>query len=275
MLLRNIRIILIVLFVIALIAAGALAAWHYTHDDISAPVFTSDYDLLVVSAKATDEQLCAGLHAYDNMDGEITDRIMVKSISPLVNTTDAIITYLVFDNASNAATYSRTIRYTDYHVPHFALTQPLSYAVGDKITLLDRLSATDVIDGDISNRIMLTQAAVSNSVAGSYPITVQVTNSAGDTAMLPLTVIVNTQSASAPTLRLDTYLIYVAQGDTVNWRSYINSVRDPLVGEGNISTVVCNTDDVDLDTPGVYEAYYFYVGQSDETATVILTVVVE
>lgn len=275
MLLRRIRVILIMLFVVAAIAAGALAAWHYTHDDVSAPVFTSDYELLVVSAKATDEQLCAGLHAYDNMDGDITNRIMVKSVSPLINTTDAVITYLVFDNASNAATYSRTLRYTDYHVPHFSLSQPLNYAVGEKITLLDRLAANDVIDGNISSRIMLSQSSVSNSIAGTYPITVQVTNSAGDTAILPLSVLVSAQSASAPTLRLSTYLIYVSAGESVNWRSYINSVRDPLVGDGSLSKVVCNTDDVDLDTPGVYEAYYYYVGQSGETTTVILTVVVE
>lgn len=275
MLLKRIQVILVAVFVITAIAAGALAVWKYTHDDISAPVFTSDYDLLVVSAKASDEQLCAGLHAYDNMDGDITDRIMVKSVSPLVNTTDAVITYLVFDSASNAATYARTIRYTDYHVPHFSLSQPLVYSVGEKITLLDRLAATDVIDGDITGRIMLTQSTVSNTVAGSYPITVQVTNSAGDTALLPLTVTVNAQSASMPSIRLNDYLIYTSVGETVKWRSYINSVRDPLTGQGSISAVICNADEVDLDTAGVYEVYYYYVGQSGETATVILTVIVE
>lgn len=274
MLLKLIRTILILAFVIALLAAGAVAVWHYTHDDISAPVFVSDSDLLVVSAKSSDEQLCSGLHAYDNMDGDISDRILVKSVSPLINTTDAIITYLVFDNASNAATYSRTIRYSDYHVPHFALSKPLVYSVGDKITLLDRLTASDVIDGNISGRIMLTQAKVSNSLVGSYPITVQVTNSAGDTAILPLTIRIEALSSGMPTLRLNNYLIYVKQGESVNWRSYIGEVSDPLTGTGDADDVICNTDNVDLDTPGVYEVYYFYPGKM-ETATVTLTVVVE
>lgn len=275
MLLKTIKILLIVAFVLVAIAAGTLAVWHYTHDDVSAPVFTSDFDLLEVSVKAEEQQLCAGLHAYDNIDGDITDRIMVKSVSPLINNTDAIVTYLVFDNASNAATYTRTIRYADYRVPHFSLSQPLVYSVGDKVTLLDRLTAYDVIEGDISSRILLTNTRVSNTVAGSYPITVQVTNSAGDTAMLPLTVRVEGLSASAPTLRLRDYLLYVEPGAEINWRSYISDVRDPLVGSGNKSQVVCNTDSVDLETPGVYEVYYYYVGLSGETATVILTVVVE
>ena len=288
MLLKTIRIVLIVCFVLAAVAAGSLAAYHYTHDDVSAPVFTCDSDLLVVSANATEAELCAGMHAYDNIDGDITDRIEVKTVSPLINATDAIITYLVFDDASNAATYTRTLRYTDYTRPRFALSQPLSYTVGDRITLLDRLTAYDVIDGDISSRILLTQSAVSNTVAGSYRINVQVTNSAGsyrinvqvtnsagDTALLPLTVTVNSASASVPTVRLTDYLIYVKQGEAVNWESYLGSVRDPLTGSGKRSAVVCRADSVDITTPGTYEVYYYYVGKSGETGTAILTVVVE
>ncbi len=275
MLLKTIRILLVTVFVLVAIATGTLFIWHYTHDDISAPVFTSDYDLLKVSVKATQEQLCTGLHAYDNMDGDISDRILVKSISPLINTTDAVVTYLVYDNASNAATYSRTIRYIDYRTPRFALSQPLVYSVGDKVTLLDRLTASDAIEGDISNRILLTSAKVSNTTVGSYPITVQVTNSAGDTSMLSLTVRIEPLSASAPMLRLNNYLIYVSAGEKVLWSRFVDSVRDPLDPTPSKEKVLCNTDDVDLKTPGTYEAYYYYVGQSGETATVILTVVVE
>ena len=275
MLLKVIRILLVTAFVLALLATGTLAVWHYTHDDISPPVFVSDYDLLTVRTSVTDEQLCMGLRAYDNMDGEITDRIMVKSISPLISSSDALVTYLVFDSASNAATFTRTIRYIDYHMPRFELTKPLVYKVGDKITLLDRLSAYDVIDGDISSRILLTQSTVSNTTAGSYPVTIQVTNSAGDTSILPLTITVEALSASAPSLRLTDYLIYVDAGEAVRWRSYIDSVQDPLSTSVRLTNVMCNSEDVDLETPGVYEAYYYYIGLSGETATVILTVVVE
>ena len=275
MLLKIIRIVLVTFFVLALLATGTLIIWHYTHDDISPPVFVSDYDMLVVHASADDEILRMGLRAYDNMDGEITDRIMVKSVSPLISTSDALVTYLVFDEASNAATFTRTIRYLDYHMPRFALSKPLVYKVGDKITLLDRLTAEDVIDGDISGRILLTQSTVSNTTAGSYPITVQVTNSAGDTSILPLTIQVEALSASAPTVRLNDYLVYLDVGQTVYWRSYINSVQDPLAANVRVTEVVCNTDEVDMETPGVYEVYYYYIGLSGETATVILTVVVE
>ena len=54
------------------------------------------------------------------------------------------------------ATCSRTVRYTDYEKPHFSLSQGLVYPVGGSVTLLDRLTATDVIDGDISDNIRVT-----------------------------------------------------------------------------------------------------------------------
>ena len=273
MLLKTIRIILVIVFVLALLGAGAVAVYQYTHVDVMPPVFTMDYDLVEVSAGADTAALCAGLHAYDNVDGDLSDQIRVQSISTLFNATDATITYLVFDEASNSATCTRTVRYTDYRRPHFALSQPLVYGIGDRITLLDRLTASDVIDGDISSRILLQQNSVRNTEAASYRITVQVTNSAGDTAILPLTLTVQSMTASTPTLRLTDYLIYVNQGDEVDWGSYVASVRDPLGGSDR-SKVRWNAEDVSLDTPGTYEVPYFYEGR-DGTASVLLTVVVE
>lgn len=275
MLLKTIRILLVTVFVLVAAAFGILVVYQYTHEDVQPPVFTSDFDLLEISVNASDRDLCAGLHAYDNVDGDISDRIVVKSVSPLVNATDAVITYLVFDESSNAATYTRTLRYTDYSRPRFALSQPLIFTVGDKITLLDRLSAYDALDGDLTGRILLTQSTISNSTAGSYVIHVQVTNSAGDTSVLPLTITVQRPSASMPTVSLKEYLIYVKKGETVDWSSFVASVQDPLVGAARRSDVICNTDKVDLSAEGTYEAYYYYIGKSGETATAILNVVVE
>lgn len=276
MLLKTIRILLIAAFVLVAAAFVTVVVYQYTHEDVQPPVFTADpgSDVLEISVNASDRDLCAGLHAYDNVDGDLTDRIVVKSVSPLVNATDAVITYLVFDESSNAATYTRTLRYTDYSRPRFALSQPLVFSVGDKVTLLDRLSAYDALDGDLTGRILLTQSMISVSVAGNYPINLQVTNSAGDTSMLTLTVLMQNPSPSRPTLKLTDYLIYVRTGESVDWESFVESVYDPLTGTGKVKDVICNADSVDLETEGVYEAYYYYVGK-EETATAILTVVVE
>lgn len=276
MLLKRIKIALIVITTLVAIAFCGVMIYEYTHKDVSAPVFTCDSDLLEVSVYATDAELCAGMHAYDNMDGDITDQIRIMNVSQLINQTDATVTYLVFDSASNSATYSRTIRYTDYHAPRYSLSKPLIFSTGETVTLLDRLSAEDVLDGDISASIMLTSSRVSNAIAGSYPITVQVTNSAGDSAILPLTVLINSSSLTLPTIRLKEYLIYVPAGTELDYESYVSYVYDPVDNKlSNRLKVTYNADSVDLNTSGVYEAYYYYLGASGETASVILTIVVE
>ena len=273
--LRTIRVILVTLFVLTALGFATLVVYQFTHDDTAPPVITSDSDLLELSVTATEQELKQGLKAYDNMDGDITDRIVVQRISHLVNATDATVTYLVFDDASNAATYQRTLRYTDYQKPRFYLTKALTYNVGETITLRDRLSARDVIDGDLTDSILVSESNASNTVPGYYAITVQVTNSAGDTAVLPLTVTVQNQSVTTPRILLREQLVYVDAGQSVNYASYLLSATDPMLNGTQNSQVTINDEDADLSTPGVYEVYYYLLGKSGETATAILTVVVE
>ena len=273
--LRTIRVILVTLFVLTALGFATLVVYQFTHDDTAPPVITSDSNLLELSATATEQELKQGLKAYDNMDGDITDRIVVQRISHLVNATDATVTYLVFDDASNAATYQRTLRYTDYQKPRFYLTKALTYNVGETITLRDRLSARDVIDGDLTDSILVSESNASNTVPGYYAITVQVTNSAGDTAVLPLTVTVQNQSVTTPRILLREQLVYVDAGQSVNYASYLLSATDPMLSGTQNSQVTINDEDADLSTPGVYEVYYYLLGKSGETATAILTVVVE
>lgn len=263
-----------IVFIVFAIAFSVFMVYQYTHEDIQPPVFTMDYDTIDVGVNAANEDLCAGLHAYDNMDGDISDQIMVYKVSQLISLNEATITYVVFDEASNSSFCSRTIRYTDYRKPRFSVSEPLIYRVGDDIRL-DAVTASDVIDGDITNRITY-DASISTITPGYYPMLMQVVNSAGDAASMTITVIVESGSASMPSIRLSDYLIYVPVGEEVDFRSFIKSVKDPRTpNKISTSKVDVNFDEVDLSTPGCYEAYYYYTGISGDTATVILTVVVE
>ena len=274
MLFRGIKIALLVLFGVITVAFGIFMGYEYTHEDVSAPVFVIEDDVIEVSVRASNEELCKGLYAYDNVDGDISDKISVYKISQLVSLNEATITYVVFDQASNHATCSRTVRYTDYRKPRFSISEPLVFRVGERI-LLDSVGASDVLDGNITNRITY-DASISTVSPGYYPMLMQVINSAGDAASLTVTVIVETGSASAPIIRLRDYLIYVSAGDTLNYKSFVKSIKDPRVpGHIPTSKIEYNAEDVDLSTPGTYEVYYYYTGLSGDVATVILTVVVE
>lgn len=275
---RNIQIILIILFLVGVVAFGMTFGYNYFYSDKESPVIYCENEdsSIEVSVTATKQELCAGLRARDNASGDITDRIQVKSVSTLVSSNSAQVTYVVFDDASNAGTYTRTVVYTDYEKPHYALSKPLLFGVGQTVTLLDRLTASDILDGDISNKIRLTMVNLTNDTAGSYNIRVMVTNSLGDTSMIPLTIIIRNTPIGSPTIELSEYIVYTKVGKPLNLEDYILSVDDPAApsGRGNIKNVEI-TSSVNYQSAGAYDVCYSYVGTTGLQYDVILTVIVE
>lgn len=276
---RSIQIIVIILFLVVSVAFTAFFLYDRTMLDHEAPMIVCDGVPVQVSVHASDKELCSGLTATDNRDGDLTDRIVVRRVSQLYGSNNALIYYAVFDSSSNYCTFSRSISYTDYRKPRFSLSQPLSFNVSSKVTLEDRLSASDMIDGDITQRIRLSSTSVSILEPGVYPITVQVMNSSGDTAVATLPVIIQSVTARHPVIRLSEYLIYADLNEELSeetLRSYIVSARE------NSSGTLLDADEIQIDWSqldtskrGCSNISYSYTNSKDLTYTIFLTVIVE
>ena len=277
--LRYVRIILIVLFCLALFGAAGLYFYIYTHEDNSPPVFRSGTDLLEVSVTDPKEALLEELWANDDVDGDLSSRIRIKDVSALFNGTDVNVTYIVFDEASNYATYTRTARYRDYTPPRFDLVRPMIFNVGETVSFSSSITVTDLLDGNISGRLKLEESTVISNTPGAYTARLSATNRMGDTITLPLTIQIIDNSTTRPAIALNKYLIYLSQGEEADWKSFLYQVKDPLASSEDktvsLSKVTINASKADVSTPGVYEVYYYYTGLSGEIATVILTVIVE
>ncbi len=277
--LRYVRIVLVLLFCLALAGAVGLYFYRYTHEDTSPPAFRSGTDLLEISVRDPDSSLLDQLWAYDNVDGDLSSRIRVKNISTLINETDVNVTYIVFDEASNYATYSRTVRYVDYAPPKFGLVGPMIFNVGEQVNFGGTVTVTDQRDGDISGRLKLEESTVVTGVPGTYSVKLSATNRMGSEIWLPLSVQIIDNSFSRPQITLKQYLIYAKVGEKLNFRDYLDEVKDPLSEDPektiSIYRVTINSSGVDSSVPGVYEAYYYYTGISGEITTVILPVIVE
>ena len=180
---RTIKQVLIILLV--LLAAGLIATSIYlgSSDRKDPPTISCPSEILEVSAGDDETALLSGITASDPQDGDLTDQVIIGGISKLISKDTAKVTLLVFDSDDNMGSCIRYIRYTDYQRPQFAINQPLVYASTEEVTLLNRLSATDVVDGDITKRIRVSTLASTNN-SEVYDITIQVTNSVGDTAWL-------------------------------------------------------------------------------------------
>lgn len=275
---KNLRIIVIALFIVVSIAFSVLYCYDRLTLDHEAPKIICDGNALEVSVRATDAELCAGLSAYDNVDGDITDRIVVRKISQLVDANRAIISYTVFDSSSNYCTFSRYITYTDYQKPHFSLSKPLIYNLNGLVTLEDRLAAHDVIDGDITNRMRLSSANLGNSAIGEYPIMVQVTNSTGDTSLVTLTVSIQNYTSQHPIIYLDEYLIYIdsrTKLDIESLREHIVSALDSAHGNTIDPSEIEITGEINYKKRGSNNITFSYTNDAGLTYSVILTVVRE
>lgn len=275
---RSIKSIVIVLFLVIALAFSVMYCYDAMMVDHVAPKIVCDGAKLEVSVTGTDADLCRGLVATDDVDGDITDRIIVRRVSRLVGSNSAVAHYAVFDSASNFCTFTRNVYYTDYCQPKYALSEPMIFNVNSTVTLVDRLTAHDVIDGDITTRIRISAANISTSVEGEYPMTLQVTNSTGDTSALTLTVQIRNYTSRHPRIQLKEYLTYAEQGSVVDLEAYrdmILSVRENDAGGVISPKDVVISGEVDTSRIGSYDVKFSYINRENLSYSVVLTVVVQ
>lgn len=227
--------------------------------------------VLEVAALDDESVLLTGVTAEDAQDGDLTDQIIIGGISKLISKDTAKVTLMVFDSDHNMGKVVRYIRYTDYQRPRFAIKKPLSFSSTKEVSLLERLQATDTLDGDISSRIRVsTLATTENSEV--YDITIQVTNSMGDTAWLQLPVIVQETNAMRPVIELNSYLVYVAEGASFDPNDYLAGLA--VAGVPMETNLVSVSSNVNTAEAGTYRVMYNY-NSSGITGMAILTVVVQ
>lgn len=220
------------------------------------PVIHCQEELLEISVHDDVSALLTGITAEDPQDGEI--EVIVGTVSQLIGGDRAKVTYLAFDRDDNMATYERQVRYTDYHRPVIRLTEPLEYASREEARLLSRVTVTDAVDGDLSDRARVSTLWATDDPR-VYSATVMVANSMGDIASVDVPVIIRSDASG---IRLREQIVYLEQGSGFDPMDYVAS--------GGSGLEVSN--EVDVQRPGCYWVWY-RSGSGGDLA--ILTVVVE
>ncbi len=170
--------------------------------DNVAPVITLIGDATITQPEGstyTDQ----GALAQDDVDGDVTSNI---TTSGSVNTSVAgtyTITYSVLDAANNLGQATRTVIITDNTAPVITLigSSSISHTLGNSYTD-DGATALDNTDGDLTSSIAIVNP-VDINVAGTYIITYNVSDAAGNAA----TEVTRTVSVSSdPTIPVITLL---------------------------------------------------------------------
>ncbi|MGN1266352.1 MAG: hypothetical protein ACI4UH_00290 [Dorea sp.] len=250
----------------------------YSRFDRSTPEITFDTDVLEVSVDVTEEELLEGVKAIDKKDGDVTDTVIIESISKMLGDHQRVITYAAFDQDNHVGKAQRKMRYVDYKAPRFSLEEPLrADSVNAEISdILKPLHATDCIDGDLTSQIVVmdTEILSMSSDAMTAQYEVQVTNSCGDVATLKLPVkLLMDSTGGFANIELSKYLIYSKVGKSVDLGSYIESVSG--IGRDYGPKDVKISSDLDTSAPGVYTATYTLKTEQASVSTDLVIVVEE
>ena len=266
---KQVKILIVVLFAAALVIFGIYTVRDRLFTDYTAPVITADSDSITASVHVTDQELLEGMTATDNLNGDVTGTLVVESLSKFVKPGVRNVNYAAFDNNNNVGSYTRELTYTDYTSPEFFLTEPLRFIKSDsneEDQLYKIINARDVLDGDISGQIVLSTGDryTLNNETECLPITLQVSNRAGDTAYLEMNAYFLDYSAYNRQMpELSDYIVYTKVGEPLDFQSYVQAVRTgasimgmPEAGFSPNRDVDIDADEVDFNTPGTYKVYY-------------------
>lgn len=273
---RLVKIGLIIVFLVSAGLFGVTGLMKLGSRGDEKPVIESDGEALEISCEYTKEDLLLGVTASDEEDGDLTDQIVAGSFSRFVDPGVTGLTYVVFDSQGQSASLTREVRFTDYHSPRFALSEPLVFREGEGsyTEAMERLDAVDQLDGSRKDWIIQTDTDVNYSTAGNYTMSVEVTNSLGDTASAGLPVhVVNAQSRNVQ-IALTQGIVYLEAGEELDPASYISRVTGPNGAALDPGTVSAQSG-VDVNTPGCYEIHYQASDGAGNAGETWLTVIVE
>lgn len=226
---KKIQKMILLVFGATCVVFFAYTGSRYLRRDTKGPEIRMDKKEITASIKDTDQDLLKGVKAEDEKDGDVSDSLLIESMK-MSGEKECTAVYAAFDHANNVSKASRTVKFEDYTPVHFSIAQPLRFTVGSGDQILKNIKAVDCVDGDITNRIKLTmeQQDSEYSGAGVFDYEISVSNSMGDTAVLPISVEFYTDSYEErlfhPNIYLKNYIVYLKKGSKFNAKDYLDSV---------------------------------------------------
>ena len=213
-----------------------------------------------------------GATATDNFDGDISGNIVITGT---VNTAVAgtyFVNYNVSDSSGNAAAQvTRTVNVApDTTPPVITLigASTINLNIGDTYTE-QGATATDNLDGDISANIVI-GGTVDTNTAGSYQVTYNVSDAAGNAATEVIRTVNVAADTTAPVITLiGASTINLLVGDTYTEQGA--TATDNI--DGDITANIVIGGSVDTNTAGAYQVTYNVSDAAGNAATEVIRTV--
>jgi P2-related tail formation protein len=230
-----------------------------TVKDTEKPTINGAVDRIVAIGKPFDT--LNGVTAIDNLDGDLTSKIIVTGNVNHTKLGIYSLTYAVTDQSGNTAKVTRKITVVDNIKPIILGTTAKTININSSFNPKTGVTAKDNADGDLTSVLKVT-GTVNVKKKGTYTLTYTVTDQSGNTATVTRKITVVDNIKPAISGAADTAIA-------------INSAFDPKTGvtakdnvDGDLTSVLKVTGTVNVKKKGTYTLTYMVTDQSGNTATV-------
>lgn len=154
-----------------------------------------------------------GFTAEDECDGDLTDKVSVSGEVDGHKKGTYTIVYKVEDSSGNITEIERNVKVGDFEAPKLDLKGKDEFflKLGKKFKE-SGFSATDNVDGDLTDKVTV-RGKVNTKEMGSYTITYEVSDKAGNTTKKTRTVYVYKKQASATPVNPGNKVVYLTFDD--------------------------------------------------------------
>lgn len=242
--------------------------------DTTAPVITLN-GASTINLNVGDTYTEQGATATDNVDGNLTSSIVIGGDTVNANVAGTyVVTYNVSDAAGNAATeVTRTVNVIpDTTAPVITLNgaSTINLNIGDTYTE-QGASATDNVDGDLTSSIVIGGDTVNSNVVGTYVVTYNVSDAAGNAATEVTRTVNVAPDTTAPVITLNgASVVDLNLGDTYTEEGA--TATDNVDGDLT-SSIVIGGDTVNTNAVGTYVVTYNVSDAAGNAATEVIRTV--
>ena len=260
---KKLRISAVIFLFVSTLIFGVFVVIERINSDTKPPVISYEGETLIVSVGADEKELLADVTAKDDRSGDVTDTLVVESMSSMLEDNTRIISYAAIDQHRNVARKDRIVQYSDYTGPVFSMSKPLRFPVGSDMDVFSCIHASSDLDGNLDSQIKYTLSDGYNfKEPGYYSIEFSVMDSAENVVYLPTFIELYEPRQEGAQVALTDYLVYIPLNSTFDAESYYNGTAE----DDSLSVET----DVDTTVPGVYYADY-YVSSGVSRLVVVVT----
>lgn len=251
--------------------AGMLIGRRWLASVREAPVITVP-EASVFSVSDGEEALYRDVSAYDREDGDISDRVVVESVSAFDRAMTRTVTYAVCDSDGSVTKTKRSISYSDYRPAEFSLKSRLCFtSAATANAVFSAVRVTDVLDGDLTPQIRIESYDEGESCD---VLVLSAANSAGDISRVSLNISIVPTMNGLPQPELSEYIVYLQKGEDFDPASYLRRVTIGAEEVPALKNRVKIHSGADPQTPGSYTVTYEVTADSGVTGVSYMTVIV-